>query len=163
MPLPSLTLTLRGVLLLLAAVASVILGARSQLALPDLVLPVVVAGALRAGPSRGALLGLAGGWLVDLMPPGAAVLGTAALLYAAAGLFAGAGRREGRTPFGWVASVGAAAAVLVASGRLVVAALTQAPVDWPVVGVELLLTVVLCTAVVPFLVRCEQWLARLRR
>jgi tRNA pseudouridine32 synthase/23S rRNA pseudouridine746 synthase len=41
-PLPSLTLTFRGVLLLLAAVGSVILAARSQLALPDLVLPVVV-------------------------------------------------------------------------------------------------------------------------
>jgi rod shape-determining protein MreD len=159
-PLPSLTLTFRGILLLLAAVGSVILAARSQLALPDLVLPVVVAGALRTGPYRGALLGLAGGWLVDLMPPGAAVLGTAALLYAAAGLLAGAGRREGQTPFGWIATVGAGAAVVVTGGRLAVAALTGAPVEWPVVGAELGLTVVLCAVLVPVLVRCEQQLAR---
>lgn len=157
---PSLTLTFRSVVLLLAAVTSVVLSARTQLALPDLVLPVVVAGALWVGPSRGAILGLAGGWLVDLMPPGSAVLGTAALLYAAAGLVAGAGRREGQTPFGWIASVGAAAAVVVTTGRLAVAALTGAPVQWLVVGAELLLTVVLCAVLVPVLVRCEQRLAR---
>lgn len=163
MRLPSLTLTFRGLLLLLAAATSVVLSARSELALPDLVLPVVVAGALRVGPSRGALLGLAGGWLVDLMPPGAAVLGTAALLYAAAGLLAGAGRREGQAPFGWVATVGAGAAVVVTTGRLAVAALTGAPVQWPVVGAELTLTVLLCAVLVPVLVRCEQRLARGRR
>jgi rod shape-determining protein MreD len=159
-PLPSLTLTFRGLVLLLAAVTSVVLSARTQLALPDLVLPAVVAGALWVGPSRGAILGLAGGWLVDLMPPGSAVLGTAALLYAAAGLVAGAGRREGQTPFGWIATVGAAAAVVVTTGRLVVAALTGAPVRWPGVGTELLLTVVLCAVLVPVLVRCEQRLVR---
>ena len=163
MPLPSLTLTFRSLVLLLAAVASVVLAARSPLALPDLVLPVVVAGALRVGASRGALLGLAGGWLVDLMPPGSVVLGTAALLYAAAGLLAGAGRREGQTPFGWIATVGAAAAVVVTAGHLTVAALTGAPVQWPVVGAELVLTVVLCAVLVPVLVRCEHRLARGRR
>ena len=160
MPVPSLTLTFRTLVLLLAAVTSVVLSARTQLALPDLVLPVVVAGALWVGPSRGAILGLAGGWLVDLMPPGSAVLGTAALLYAAAGLVAGAGRREGQSPFGWIATVGAAAAVVVTTGRLAIAALTGAPVQWPVVGAELLLTVLLCAVLVPVLVRCEQRLAR---
>ena len=160
MPLPTLTLTFRGLVLLLATVASVVLAARSQLALPDLVLPVVVAGALRAGPSRGALLGLAGGWLADLMPPGSAVLGTAALLYAAAGLVAGAGRREGRTPFGWIATVGAAAALVVTTGRLAVAALSGAPVGWPVVGAQLGSTTLLCAVLVPVLVRCEQRLTR---
>ncbi len=149
MPVPHLALTARGLLLLVAAVVSVALAARSQLALPDLVLPVVVAGALRSGASRGALLGLAGGWLVDLMPPGSSVLGTAALLYAGAGLLAGAGRREGETPFGWVAVVGAACAVLVTAGRLVVAALSGAAVEWPVVGARLGLTVALCAVLVP--------------
>lgn len=163
MPLPSLVLTWRGLLLLAAAVASVTLAATSRLTLPDLVLPVVVAGALRGGASRGALLGLAGGWLVDLMPPGSAVLGSAALLYAAAGLLAGAGRREGQTPFGWVAVVGAASAVIVAGGGLVVAALSGAAVDWPVVGLRLGLTVALCVVFVPVLIRCEQRLARGRR
>jgi rod shape-determining protein MreD len=162
-PPPSLPLTFRGLMLLFAAVASVILAARSQVALPDLVLPVVVAGALRTGASRGALLGLAGGWLVDLMPPGSTVLGSAALLYAAAGLLAGAGRREGQAPFGWVATVGAAAAVVVTVGRLVVATLDGAAVEWPVVAAQLALTTVLCALLVPVLVRCEQRLARGRR
>ena len=163
MPVPNLALTARGLLLLVAAVASVTLAARSPLALPDLVLPVVVAGALRTGASRGALLGLAAGWVVDLMPPGSAVLGTAALVYAGAGLLAGAGRREGETPFGWVAFVGAAAAVLVTTGRLVVAALSGAAVEWPMVGMRLGLTVVLCAVLVPVLVSLEQRLVRGRR
>ncbi|TPG19487.1 rod shape-determining protein MreD [Pedococcus bigeumensis] len=163
MPVPNLAVTARGLLLLVAAVASVTLAARSQLALPDLVLPVVVAGALRTGASRGALLGLAGGWLVDLMPPGSAVLGTAALVYAGAGLLAGAGRREGDTPFGWVAVVGAACAVLVTTGRLVVAALSGAAVEWPLVGIRLGLTALLCAVLVPVLVSLEQRLARGRR
>jgi rod shape-determining protein MreD len=161
--LPQLALTLRGLLLLVAAVASVTLAARSQLVLPDLVLPVIVAGALRTGASRGALLGLAGGWLVDLMPPGSAVLGTAALVYAAAGLLAGAGRREGETPFGWVALVGLGSAAVVGGGRLVVAALSGAPVDWTVTGLRLGLTGVLCAVLVPALVSIEQRLARGRR
>ena len=163
MPVPSLALTARGLLLLLVAVASVTLATRSQLLLPDLVLPVVVAGALRTGASRGALLGLAGGWLVDLMPPGSSVLGTAALLYAAAGLLAGAGRREGETPFGWVALVGAASAVLVTAGRVTVAMLSGAAVEWGAVGARLALSALLCAALVPVLVRCEQRLARGRR
>jgi rod shape-determining protein MreD len=160
---PTLAVTVRGLLLLVAAVASVTLAARSQLALPDLVLPVLVAGAMRTGASRGALLGLAGGWLVDLMPPGSSVLGTAALLYAAAGLLAGAGRREGDTPFGWVAVVGAASALLVTAGRLAVSALSGAPVDWPVTGTRLVLSAALCAVLVPALVGLEQRLARGRR
>ena len=163
MPVPSLALTLRGLLLLVAAVATVTLAARSQLVLPDLVLPVVVAGALRTGAARGALLGLAGGWLVDLMPPGSAVLGSAALVYAAAGLLAGAGRREGETPFGWVAVVGLGSAALVATGRLVVAVLSGAAVDWHVVGLRLVLTALLCAMFVPVLVNLERRLARGRR
>jgi rod shape-determining protein MreD len=160
---PDVTLAIRGLLLLLAAVASVTLATSSQLVVPDLVLPVVVAAALRTGASRGALVGLAGGWLVDLVPPGSSVLGTAALGYAAAGLLAGAGRREGETPFGWVAVVGAASAVLVTAGRLLVAALSGAAVQWPAVGGRLVLTTVVCTALVPLLVRLEGRLDRPRR
>lgn len=163
MLLPNLALTVRGLLLLAAAVASVTLAARSQLVLPDLVLPVVVAGALRTGASRGALLGLAGGWLVDLMPPGSSALGTAALVYAGAGLLAGAGRREGETPFGWVAVVGLGGAVFVAAGRLVVAVLSGAAVEWHVLGLRLLLSALLCAMLVPVLVSVEQRLARGRR
>lgn len=152
----------RATLLLAAAVAAVTVATRTPVVLPDLVLPVVVAGALLHGPSRGALLGLAGGWLVDLLPPGSAVLGTTALLYAACGLLAGAGRREGETPWGWVALVGAGAAVVSSAGRVVVALLSDAAVVWPEVGARLLLTATLCAVVVPLLVQAEQWLARER-
>jgi rod shape-determining protein MreD len=153
--LPSLPLVVRAVLIVLAALASVTVVSLSSVPWPDLVLPVVVAGALRAGASRGALLGLAGGWLVDLMPPGSAVLGTAALLYAAAGLLVGAGRREGATPFGWVALVGTAGAVVVTGGRVVVAALSGASIDWAQTGARLAFTSVLCALVVPVLVAIE--------
>ena len=59
----------------------------------DLVLLVVAAAALLHGPSTGVLVGLAGGWLVDLVPPGAEPLGATALSYAAAGALLGLARR----------------------------------------------------------------------
>ncbi|HEV7195304.1 MAG TPA: rod shape-determining protein MreD, partial [Pedococcus sp.] len=135
---------------------------RDPAVFPDLVLPVVVAGALLAGPSGGALLGLGAGWLVDLMPPGAPALGTNALLYAAAGLLAGAGRREGPAPWGWLAVIGVAASAVEMAGRVVVALLSGVTVVWPTIGLRLLLTSLLCAIAVPGLVRLEQWLVRRR-
>ena len=41
------------------------------------------------GPATGVLVGLAGGWLVDLVPPGAAPAGGSALVLAAAGALVG--------------------------------------------------------------------------
>ena len=62
----------RLVLLGLALVVVLALGARGVLAPPDLVVIVVVGVALSAGSSSGALVGLLGGWLLDLAPPVAA-------------------------------------------------------------------------------------------
>jgi rod shape-determining protein MreD len=155
-------MALRMVLLVVASVLSVSTWARDADALPDLVLPVVVAGALLAGPSSGALLGLGAGWLVDLVPPAAPVLGTNALLYAAAGLLAGAGRREGPAPWGWVAVVGIGASVVGTAGRIVVALLSGVAVAWSTIGLRMLLTSLLCAITVPGLVRLEQWLLRRR-
>ena len=56
---------------------------------PDLVVLLVAASAVVRGPAQGALLGLAAGWVVDLVPPGGSPLGLTALLYAAAGATAG--------------------------------------------------------------------------
>ena len=157
---PTLTTGLvRAVLVVLAALGVVVLGSRRDGLVPDLVVPVVVAGALWSGPSRGALLGLAAGWVVDLVPPGSAVLGTSALLYAAAGLVAGAGRREGTAPWGWVACVGLAAAAVVSAGRLVVAVLEDAPVVPATWATALALTAVAVVALVPMLLRLERSLA----
>ena len=152
----------RIVLLLLATLLSVSTWAPDPARLPDLVLPVVVAGALLAGPSGGALIGLGAGWLVDLMPPGAPVLGTNALVYAVAGLLAGAGRREGPAPWGWVAVVGLGASVVETAGRVVAALLSGVTLAWSTIGVRLLLTALLCALAVPGLVRLEQWLVRRR-
>ncbi|HEV7147163.1 MAG TPA: rod shape-determining protein MreD [Pedococcus sp.] len=153
---------LRGVLLVLAALLSVSTWGRGVAVVPDLVLPIVVAGALLTGPSGGALLGLGAGWVVDLMPPGAHVLGTNALLYAAAGLLAGAARREGPAPWGWVAAVGVAGTAVLTAGRIVVGLLSGVTLAWSATGLRALLTALLCGLVVPGLVRLEQWLVRRR-
>lgn len=149
--------TLGGVagtaLLVLAALATVTLGSRPGDVVPDLVLPVVVAGALLRGASGGLLLGLLAGWLVDLMPPGSAVLGSSAFVYAAAGLLAGAARREGVAPLGWVGLVAVAATAAVEAGRLCIAVLAGAPVDWSVLGMRAAATAILCALATPLLVR----------
>lgn len=154
---------LRAVLLLVAALLSVTIAAHTPDTLPDLVLPVVVAGALLGGPSRGGLVGLGAGWLVDLLPPGASVLGTSALLYAAVGLLAGTGRREGPTPWGWVALVGAASAVAVGIGRVVVAAVSGAAIDLTATGWAVGFSAALCAVAVPPLIWVEQSVSGRRR
>ena len=120
----------------------------------------MVAGALLSGPSRGALLGLGAGWVVDLMPPGSPVLGSAALLYAVGGLVAGAGRREGETPMAWVAVVVLAAAGAVALGRAVLAVLSSAPVSLGELALRLALTLAVALVAVPLRVHAERALVR---
>ncbi|HET8615849.1 MAG TPA: rod shape-determining protein MreD [Actinomycetales bacterium] len=61
----------------------------------DLVVLVVVASALSGGSVQGATVGLLGGLLADLTPPGAGLLGAGALAYAAAGAVAGRWARPG--------------------------------------------------------------------
>lgn len=150
----------RGLLLLVAVLAAVTVASRSTVVLPDLALPVVVAAGLLVGPSRGALVGLAAGWLADLVPPGSAVLGTSALLYAVVGLVAGAGRREGVSPVGWLALVGVGCSAALGGGRVLVALLSGAPVVAQSVVLGLVLTATWCVLAVPWLVRLEQWLGR---
>jgi rod shape-determining protein MreD len=150
----------RACAVVLAALLMVSLMARGIAPLPDLVLPLVVAGALLSGRSRGALLGLGAGWVVDLMPPGSPVLGSAALLYAAAGLLAGAGRREGETPMAWLALVVLAASAVVALGRVALAVLAAAPVGLGDVAVGWGLTATCAVVAVPLLVRAEHALVR---
>ena len=152
---------LRALLLVVAALAAVVLAAAlgpvlPARVLPDLVLLVVVAGALLGGPSRGAVLGLAAGWLVELMPPGSAVLGLTSLLYAAAGLVAGAGRRQGRAPLGWVVVVTAASVGMVLAGRVVHAVVAGVTFDGARGGVWAGTTVAVGAVAVPLLVQAER-------
>ncbi|MEO7060960.1 MAG: rod shape-determining protein MreD [Lapillicoccus sp.] len=121
MPRPTLLGLLRAAAVVVAAltVSTVLprLGLPARL-VPDLVVILVAASAVLRGRVHGAFVGLAAGWVVDLLPPGGSPLGATALLYAAAGAVAGTfhhpGNRGVLAPLGSVA----AASVVVQVGRL---------------------------------------------
>jgi rod shape-determining protein MreD len=146
---------LRGSLLLLAALAAAVAGTRA-LVLPDLLAVVVGALALRMGWRTGAGAGLAAGWVSDLLPPGALLLGLSALTYAVAGLLAGRLHRRGAAPallLAW--SVLLTALVVEAVG--VVIALTQgAPVDVQQVALRLALTATTGLLLGPLVIRVDR-------
>jgi rod shape-determining protein MreD len=133
----------RTALLIVGAVLGVTLAARHLAPLPDLVLVVVASAALRSGPRAGLVTGLLGGWLLDLLPPGSAVLGTQAVLYAVCGLLLGLARRPGPVALVWVVGVGAAAGVGLELVRALLALAQGVPV-----GVGSSLGRVLATATV---------------
>lgn len=161
LPWPSRLTALQTVSLLLAALVNVAVMPRLLAgAAVDLVLLVVVTAALRAGPLSGALVGLAGGWLVDLIPPGTPVLGLTGLLYAAVGACIGAGR-------GWAdhSPLSPALAVLAASVFLqtmaVVADLVAGrAVGWGDAAGSVLLTTLVGACVVPPLLHLQRRLVR---
>lgn len=128
----------------------------------DLVVLVVAAAALLHGPTTGLLVGLAGGWLLDLVPPGAEPLGASALSYAAAGALLGLARRYAATSplLPWLATAGAVAFVLAVRGVTAAAGVGR------VVPSELLwswlVTLVVSVIVLPVLLAAERWLAERR-
>ncbi|MGB7449892.1 MAG: rod shape-determining protein MreD [Ornithinimicrobium sp.] len=89
-PLPG--LAVRTVMLVLAALA-MSLAPGALPGPPDLVLIVVSGAALLRGPWVGAGMGLGGGWLLDVVPPGAEPLGATALVYAGVGALVGMSRQ----------------------------------------------------------------------
>lgn len=128
----------------------------------DLVLLVVAAAALLRGPTTGLLVGLAGGWLVDLVPPGAAPLGASALTYAGAGVLLGLARRYAAASplLPWAATAVAAALVLGVRGVTAAAGVGRAGAgelvwSWVV-------TLVVAVLVLPVLLAVERWLAERR-
>lgn len=145
-------------LLLLVAVLVPTLYPTGMPGRPDLVLLVVAAAALLHGPVTGALVGLAGGWLLDLVPPGGEPLGASALSYALAGALMGAARRW--APWSplvpWVAAVGGAALIQGLRGLVSAAGVGVAhPVDllWSVVATALFALLLL-----PVLIGVERFL-----
>jgi rod shape-determining protein MreD len=155
-------LTGRGAALVVAVLLGVGLGARHVAPVPDLVLVLVVAWSLFRGPAAGAVAGLAGGWVVDLVPPGAQPLGTHALAYALAGLLAGRARHEGPVAAARVAVVTLGAAAVVEGVDVVRALAVSAPVDLGAVGVRALFTATVGALVVPLVVRAERAVVRRR-
>lgn len=152
----------RLLLVTVALIGMLALGARGVLAPPDLVLIVIVGVALAAGSTAGAILGLAGGWLLDLAPPVAEVLGVSALAYAAAGWLAGTARRRSGHPWWWPVPV-AAGALLVTRAIPVLADLTSArPVAWTALAWQVLATATLALVLVVVVERVEATLTRRR-
>lgn len=140
-----------GIALALGALLMVAFAARRFAPVPDLVLIMAVFGALRHGPWAGAALGLTGGWLLDLFPPGSQLPGSLALLYAASGALIGRLRRDGPIPL--IVAVGATgmAAVLVAGGRAVFALSAGTPACWGPLALRALATTVAAVVVMPLL------------
>lgn len=150
----------RAVAVLAAVLLVVTLGARGLSPVPDLALVLVVAWALLRGPLVGAAAGLATGWLLDLVPPGATHLGVTALAYAAAGYLAGRARVEGPVAAPRVAVVALAAALLVEGVDVLGALMVGAPVALADVALRCLLTATVAAVVVPLVVAAERGLVR---
>ena len=157
-----LAVIVRAVAVLVAVLLLVTTGARHLAPVPDLVLVLVVAWALLRGPVAGAAVGLAAGWLVDLVPPGSAHLGTQALTYALAGALAGRARVEGPVAAPRVALVALGASAVVEGVGLLAALAVRAPVDLGSVAVQCLLTATVAALVVPLVVGAERRIAQRR-
>lgn len=145
----------RALLLVLALVGVLALGARGVLAPPDLVLIVVVGVALSAGSSAGALTGLAGGWLIDLAPPVAEPLGLSALGCAAAGWVAGTARRRAGHVWWWPVPVVTVAFVVARAAPVLVDLASARPVDWAALAWQGITTATLGLVLVGFVERLE--------
>ena len=157
-----LAVLLRCLAVLASVLLVVTLGVRHVPVVPDLVLVLVVAWALLRGPVVGAGVGLAAGWLLDLVPPGSAHLGVQALTYAVAGAFAGRLRVEGPVAAPRVALVALGASTVVEGVGVLGALAVGAPVDLGAVAVQCVLTATVAALVVPLVVAAERALARRR-
>lgn len=156
-------IAVRGLVLAMAATLMVTLSARHLAPMPDLVIVVASAAALRHGPWVGAGLGLIGGWALDLLPPGSEVAGLQALLYAASLALIGRLHRPGPIPLTVAVGATAVAALLVAGGRAVVALTLGEPVDVQVLTGQVLATTIVAALLMPLLLRLESGPRRRRR
>ncbi|WP_026181108.1 hypothetical protein [Demetria terragena] len=153
---PSRLTVVRAVLLVLGALLAAVVVPRFAPVEPDLLVPVIVAGGLCGGRTTGALLGLAAGWLTDLIPPGTGTFGLSALTYAAAGLLAGALHRHWRHSPALPALAVCAAALTVQGVSVIASAVEGRPIDLIAALLGVLATTAIGTAVVPALLHHEQ-------
>ncbi|MDO5503241.1 MAG: rod shape-determining protein MreD [Actinomycetia bacterium] len=152
---PALRLGAAFLLCVMAAFVVVTLRARGWSVVPDLVLLPIIALGLSRGTMAGALLGLAAGWVVDLVPPGGQPLGLTALLYAAAGALAGRGTRVGPLPTRWIAVMALAAVAVPALGRLLHGAYQGTQLAPSAALLEAVATLLAALVIVPPLVRLD--------
>ena len=122
----------------------------------------MAASAVVRGPAHGALLGLAAGWVVDLVPPGGSPLGLTALLYAAAGAVAGLFHRSAsRSLVGALLGL-AAATVVVELGGVCAAILGDGTMDLPAAATRTLVTLVVGLLALPVVLGVDRALTRRR-
>jgi rod shape-determining protein MreD len=153
---PSRLTVVQAVLLVVAALLGAAIVPRFAPIEPDLVLPVVVAGGLRGGRSTGILLGLAAGWLIDVIPPGTGTFGLTALTYATAGLLAGTLHRSLRHSAVLPAVAVLGAALVVWGVRLLADLLAARPLDLSAATFSVLATTLLGALLAPALVHHQQ-------
>lgn len=129
---------------------------------PDLVLVGVVGTALLRGPVHGALVGLAAGWVVELIPPAGRPLGVTALAMALAGAAAGvAGTSSLRLGLRSVLAV-VGAALVVLTARAVAVAVVEGSWDVSEGVTRLAATGAAALVVLPVLLVVDQALVRRR-
>lgn len=129
---------------------------------PDLVLIGVVSTAVLRGPVHGALVGLAAGWVLELIPPVGAPMGLLAVTLMLAGAVAGSLRRT--SAGSWLRPVVAlvVAGVLVLTGRAASAVLAGGGLDLLAALATLTTTVGAGLLVLPVLVAVDRALVRRR-
>jgi rod shape-determining protein MreD len=156
---------LRTAAVLLAAVAAATVLPRLGVPVafrPDLVVLLVAASAVVRGPVHGALLGLAAGWVVDLVPPAGSPLGLSALLYATAGASAGLVHQSApRSRLGALVGLAAATAV-VELGGVGMAVLGDGPMDLGAAATRTLVTLTVGLLALPVLLGVDHALTRRR-
>jgi rod shape-determining protein MreD len=145
----------RGAVLIVGALLVVTLSARGFHPVPDLVAIPVAAVALRGGPRAGLAAGLVGGWALDLLPPGSALLGLSAMAYAVAGVVVGRSARRGWVPWLVVALQVLLATVIVDAVSIVVALLRDGQVDLVGLGWRWLVTLTVGLVLGPVLMRAD--------
>ena len=141
---------------LAGAVLVVGLRARGWSAVPELALLPVIAFGLSRGWPAGAALGLAAGWLVDLVPPGGDPLGLTPILYALAGALAGRASRVGPVPVRWVAIVVLGSAAVPIVGRLLLGASQGQQLDLATAALTLASTTIAGIVLVPPLLALDR-------
>lgn len=130
--------------------------------LPDLVLIGIAATAVVRGPVHGALVGLAAGWLVELIPPVGRPLGMVALTLMVAGATAGAFRRSSSQSVTRPLVALVAAAVVVVAGHAASAVVAEGSFDPTAAGSVLLATLVVGLFLIPAMVAVDRALVRRR-
>lgn len=130
--------------------------------LPDLVVIVVASSAVVRGPAHGALLGLAAGWVVDLVPPGGSPLGLTALLFAAAGATAGLAHRAASRGLPRALLGLAAATAVVEIGGVCVAIFGDGAFDLAAAATRTLATLAVGLLALPLLLGVDRSLTRRR-